>query len=180
MKFSTKIKQIIAFIIGVCILAGLDQWTKYIAETKLKGNAPFVIIDGVLEFSYLRNTGAAWGILSGGRIILISLTVIIMIVIGYLVYRTPVEKKYLPFRVILMMVLAGAIGNFIDRAINGYVDDFIYFKLIDFPIFNLADIYVTVSMGLLIILVFFVYKDNDFDFLSLKNSKKDMENNGKN
>lgn len=174
MKVSKKVYQIIAFIMGVCVLVGLDQFTKSLAETKLKGNAPFVIIDGVFEFSYLRNNGAAWGILSGGRVLLIALTVLILIVIAFLVYRTPLEKKYIPFRIVLLFVSAGATGNFVDRITNGYVDDFIYFKLINFPIFNLADIYVTLSMCLLVVLVFFIYKDNDFDFLSLKKSKKDI------
>jgi len=178
MKKSKKIRQLITFIISVCLLVGIDQFTKYFAEMKLKGHSPIVIIKGVFEFSYLRNTGAAWGILSGGRIILIIFTSIVLILIGVIVYRTPVGKKYLPFRSVLILLCAGATGNLIDRIVNSYVFDFIYFRLIDFPVFNVSDIYVSVSMCLLIILIFFVYKDNDFDFLSIKKAKKDMGING--
>ena len=178
MRNVKKARQLIIFIISVCLLVGIDQFTKYIVEMKLKGHSPFVIIKGVFEFSYLRNTGAAWGIFSGGRIILIIFTCIVLIIIAFIVYRTPDEKKYLPFRCVLILLCAGAIGNMIDRIVNSYVIDFVYFKLIDFPIFNVSDIYVSVSMCLLIILIFFVYKDNDFDFLSIKKAKKDMGING--
>jgi len=178
MRKFKKARQLITFIISVCLLVGIDQFTKYLAETKLKGHSPFVIIKGVFELSYLRNTGAAWGILSGGRIILIIFTCIVLIIIAFILYRTPTEKKYLPFRCVLVLLCAGATGNLIDRIVNSYVNDFIYFRLIDFPIFNVSDIYVSVSMCFLIILIFFVYKDDDFKFLSLKKAKKDMGING--
>ena len=64
--------------------------------------------------------------------------------------------------------MAGAFGNMIDRAFRGYVVDFFYFKLIDFPIFNVADIYVTVTMVLLMGLILFYYKEEDLEFLSRK------------
>ena len=66
------------------------------------------------------------------------------------------------------MMLAGAIGNMIDRVLNGYVHDFIYFVPIDFPIFNIADSYIVVSTILIAILVMFVFKDDDFDYLFKK------------
>lgn len=68
-----------------------------------------------------------------------------------------------------ILLAAGAIGNFIDRVRFGYVRDFIYFKIINFPVFNVADCYVTVSVIIFIILILFVYKnEDDFAFLSLK------------
>ena len=67
---------------------------------------------------------------------------------------------------ILVLIAAGAVGNFIDRMANGYVVDFFYFKLINFPIFNVADIYVTCGITVMVFLMFFRYKEeNDFDFL---------------
>ena len=69
---------------------------------------------------------------------------------------------------------AGAIGNFIDRMMWHYVVDFLYIKAINFPVFNVADCYVTVSVALLIILILFVYKEDDFGFLKL--SKKGDNN----
>jgi len=180
MRSFKKIRQLITFIVSVCVLVGFDQFTKYLAETKLNGHSPFVIIKGVFEFYYYRNTGAAWGIFSGGRYILIVFTCMVLIIIAFIVYRTPNEKKYLPFRCVLILLCAGATGNMIDRIVNGYVHDFIYFRLIDFPIFNLSDTYVSVSMCVLIILIFFVYKDDDFKFLSIKKAKKDIGTDGEN
>ena len=73
-----------------------------------------------------------------------------------------------------MLIGAGAVGNFIDRMSNGYVVDFFYFKLINFPVFNVADIYVTLSAVFLVILLLFKYKEEDLNVLvnSLKKSRK--------
>ena len=78
-----------------------------------------------------------------------------------------------PLRVVLVMICAGAAGNFIDRVSQGYVVDFIYFELINFPVFNVADIFVTVGAALLVVLILFYYKDSDFDFLSRRQQKAD-------
>ena len=75
----------------------------------------------------------------------------------------PRQKKYLYLDYIIVLVVAGAIGNHIDRVLNNYVVDFIYFSLINFPVFNIADCYVTVSMILLLILILFYYKDEDLE-----------------
>ena len=73
------------------------------------------------------------------------------------------NRHFLPLRVCAVMLAGGAIGNVIDRLYLGYVVDFFYFKLIDFPVFNVADIFVTVSMFLLIFLILFFYKEDDLD-----------------
>jgi signal peptidase II len=70
--------------------------------------------------------------------------------------------------VLLVLVASGAIGNMIDRLSQNYVVDFVYFSLINFPIFNVADIYVTCSTVGLILAILFYYKEDDFRFLSLK------------
>ena len=73
---------------------------------------------------------------------------------------------------IAVLLTAGALGNFIDRITQGYVVDFFYFSLIDFPIFNVADIYVVVSFIALIICILFIYKDEEFSFLQFKKKEK--------
>ena len=73
----------------------------------------------------------------------------------------PVNKRFLILRILILLIAAGAVGNFIDRIRQGYVVDFFYFKLINFPIFNVADIYVSVGMVILALLIFFYYKDED-------------------
>ncbi len=123
------------------------------------------------EFSYLENTGSAWGMMEGARIFFLVLTVVVLAFIFYVIYKMPDAKKYIPLKVMLILLGAGAIGNFIDRLFLGYVRDFIYFKLINFPVFNVADCYVTISMVLFAILILFVYKENDYTFI--KGNKKD-------
>ena len=81
----------------------------------------------------------------------------------YFLIRLPATKKYHVLRFCLVTIGAGAIGNLYDRIMLGYVIDFLYFIYIDFPIFNVADIYVTVSAAMLVILFLFIYKDEDLD-----------------
>ena len=73
--------------------------------------------------------------------------------------------------ILLTFISAGAVGNLIDRIQLGYVRDFIYFSIIDFPVFNVADIYVTVSTALLVILVLFYYREEDFNDFRLFHRK---------
>lgn len=133
------------------------------------------IIKNVLTLTYLRNNGSAFGMFSGKINAFLVLTVIIVAVITYIVIRMPVTKRYLPMYIVCTMLISGAIGNLIDRVRFGYVRDFIYFKLINFPVFNVADCYVTISVAIFIVLILFVYKENEFDFLSFK-KKADKDN----
>lgn len=159
-----------AGVVIAALLTFLDQLTKSIAVEKLK-NGPFVLIDGVFEFSYISNHGAAWGILSGQRFFFLIVTLIVMGLIIYVYFKTPKIKKYLGIIICEILLFSGALGNFIDRFLLGYVRDFLYFSLIDFPIFNVADCYVVISAVCLCILVVFVYKDEDFSFLTFKKNK---------
>ena len=84
------------------------------------------------------------------------------------------DKKYLPISIACVFILGGALGNLIDRVRLGYVVDFLYFKLIDFPVFNVADIYVTVSVIVLILLMIFKYRSNeDIEFILGDKKKKE-------
>lgn len=168
MKNRVNKKGLAFYIVGIILLCVLDQLTKIAAVDALKGKTPFILIDGVFEFSYLENTGTAWGMFSGARIYFLILTVVIVAVITYVVAIMPSERKMLPLQVVLTVLGAGALGNFIDRLLLGYVRDFIYFKLINFPVFNVADIYVTVSVICFAVLILFIYKEDDFDFLKKK------------
>ena len=157
-------KRFNILLIVLCFaLIGLDQFTKFLAVTGLKNKPAIPIIEGVFELNYLENTGAAFGILQGQKWILLLITIIELIVLVVLYIKLPYEKKYIPLKIIDVFVIAGAIGNIIDRVLYNYVVDFFYFKLIDFPIFNVADIYVTVSVLLLFVLFLFYYKEEDFD-----------------
>ena len=101
--------------------------------------------------------------------VLILTTLVILIGVLWIYTRIPEERKYIWLHLVSILVISGAIGNFIDRAFRHYVVDFIYFEPIDFPIFNVADMYVVIAAALLIFVVLFVYKeDTDFDFIQFK------------
>ena len=97
----------------------------------------------------------------------VVITLAALCVITYFLLHIPSQKRYLPLRICLCFIAAGAIGNFIDRLRLSYVRDFIYFSLIDFPVFNVADIYITCATILLVLLMLFYYRDED-DFSLLK------------
>lgn len=158
-----KAKQIAGFILGVLAAIGLDQWTKYLAVTNLKGQEPIVLWEGVFEFLYSENRGAAFGMLQGKQGFFFLVGAVVLIAAVYIMYRMPVNKEYLPLQICLFLIVAGAVGNMIDRITLGYVVDFLYFKLIDFPIFNMADCYVTVATALTMILILFHYKEEDLE-----------------
>lgn len=144
---------------GIIVLALTDQYTKYLAQYYLKGQPSVPLIRGVLELSYLENRGMAFGMLKGGRILFLALCVVFLVALFYAFIRIPKEKKYLPLIVIGAVLGGGAAGNFIDRLIRGYVVDFIYISLINFPVFNLADIYVVCGGAALVFALIFVYKE---------------------
>lgn len=155
-------------VVSIVILVAFDQLTKWLAVKYLLPGGPISIIDGVFELRYLENRGAAFGIFQNRQWMFILMTLIVVAAVIWLYIKMPETKRMLPLRIISVAVISGAIGNLIDRILNSYVVDFLYFQLIDFPIFNVADIYVTVSAVIFIILFIFYYKDDDFKFLSRK------------
>ena len=145
-KKTNTLKKALTGIILSVILIVIDQVTKLMAIHGLMNQQPFVIWDGVFELHYLENRGAAFGILQGKKIFFVIFTLVVLCMIAYLyLKRIPDEKKFRPIDGICILFFAGALGNFIDRVFRNYVVDFFYFKLIDFPVFNVADIYVTVA-----------------------------------
>ena len=156
-----KYYNIILFTINVFILAVLDQISKMAAAKALKGNSGIPIWKDVLELYYLENTGTAWGLFEGARIFFLIVTIMIFILIVLFIIRIPFSKRMIPLLIDAILLGSGAVGNFIDRIMLGYVRDFIYFKFIDFPVFNMADVYVTIGICLFVFLIFFVYKDDE-------------------
>ena len=148
------------------LLTVLDQWTKYLAVNHLKDQAPLVLREGVFELNYLENRGAAFGMLQGQKGIFLVSTVLVLALIALYYHRAPLGKRFVPVRVIGVLLLSGALGNMIDRVLQSYVVDFLYVKLIDFPVFNVADCYVTVGAVLMAVLFLFYYKDEELGFLN--------------
>lgn len=181
-------------VLTIIMLVILDQLTKFQAVVKLKNGSPFVIIDGVFELRYLENQSAAFGFdivsffqkifrikyftenpeafLTAKMVIFAIVTIAVVILLMIFYSHIPQTKRFLGINLILIFFVAGAIGNLIDRIVNNYVVDFFYFKLINFPIFNVADIYVTVAAFAFIILGIFYYKEEDFEMIFKKKDKK--------
>lgn len=150
----------------ILFLVLLDQGTKYLAILYLKGTSGIPLIDQVLTFRYLENRGMAFGLLQNKILFLVLICMFFFAAIIYLFIKTPATVYYRPLLYTAAVVFSGAMGNFIDRVFRRYVVDFIYFSLIDFPTFNVADIYVTCGIAALVFLLFFRYKEeDDFDFL---------------
>ncbi|MFR4781848.1 MAG: signal peptidase II [Pilosibacter sp.] len=117
---------------------------------------------------YSENRGAAFGILQGKQWFFFLVAAAVVIAVLVFVAKLPSGNRYLPLYISMVLLLSGAVGNLIDRAVRGFVVDFFYFSLIDFPIFNVADCYVVCAAGLLILLIGFFYKEDELSFLSSK------------
>lgn len=164
-------KRILHLILCIALI-GMDQLSKWWARGALKDGAEITVIPKLLSFSYLENRGAVWGIFQGQKIFLILLTLIIFLAVLLIYFKLPADKRYTPARIVLVFIAAGGLGNLIDRVAFGYVTDFIRFDFIDFPIFNVADIYITVCEFLALFLIFFVYR-GDADEEKEKQRKKE-------
>lgn len=152
--------------IGMLILA--DQITKIWAVNTLKEGRVIELIPGVLQFHYLENQGAAFGILQNQQTFFVIAGAMILCLVMYILFVTPHERKYRILNVLLVMIASGAIGNMIDRVNLGYVVDFIYVSAINFPIFNVADCYVTVATILLALVILFYYQEEDLAVFGFK------------
>lgn len=155
-------KKWVAAILFV-VLVGIDQITKYLAKAFLEGKEAFVILKNILELQYLEggNTGAAFGLFQNKTSVLALVSIVVFVILVFAFFKISKEPKNFWLSLTLVIMAAGALGNCIDRVLNHYVIDFIYFKCIDFPIFNVADCYVTVSAVVLFLLVAFSKEDTN-------------------
>ena len=138
----------------VFILA--DILSKLAAVRFLQPIETYPIIKNVFHLTYCRNTGAAFSIFSGSTKLLAFVSALmIVLILVYIMYKKPQGRLLL---LSFSMIIAGGIGNVIDRILRGYVVDFFDFRLINFAIFNVADIFVCVGVALLAVYIF----KNDF------------------
>ncbi len=132
--------------IMIVLMIVLDQLVKYWAFTRLSVIGTIPLIDSVFHLTYVENHGAAFSILQNQRWLFLILTPIIMAGILYVLHKKMVYAK--TGRIGLYLILAGAVGNLIDRIWHGFVVDLFDFRLIHFPVFNVADIYVVCGVAL--------------------------------
>ena len=167
-------KKLYGYIMLVVLIL-IDQLSKLFITTNFFLGEEREVIKNVFSIEYIRNTGAAWGMFPNGTIFFIIFSLIVCIGLLVLFNKTPKEKNYNYLSMVIIILVSGAVGNLIDRCFRKYVVDFFYFKLIDFPVFNVADIYVTVSASMLIVLIMFYYKKDDIKFISFSRKKTDKE-----
>ena len=179
MNFKSAIKKhLIIQVILFLLLISLDQLSKVLLAGSLQAKGDVTLIPGVLDLHYLENTGAAFGIFRDRQWLFFILTAVILGVVAYLFVRlykglfgytgsnpgTVKRSVWLGYG--LAVLSAGAVGNLIDRIAHGYVIDFICVRFVDFPVFNLADIYVTISCIFIVVFFIFIYrKDEEFKIL---------------
>ena len=151
-------------VLAIGVLIFLDQWTKILMQRMLS-DGPIPVIPKVLEFYYVENTGAAFNIMNNQRTIFLIVAAIAVVFCLYALVRIAdtdkdAEKREIGsvwiFRIFLILIVSGAVGNAIDRALNGFVVDFIHVLFIEFPVFNVADCYVTV--GCILLIVFSIFR----------------------
>ncbi len=138
-------------LVTAALIVGADQISKFLVSANFTTDmAPIPVLGGLFNFHYTENGGAAWSILEGNTWFLIAITILIMIVCIFMLIKKTYDSKIMFWA--LSLVLAGGVGNLIDRiARGGMVVDFIEFGFIDFPIFNIADISVCVGAGLIVL-----------------------------
>ncbi len=171
-----KVKQVVILLMAVAGLVAADQVVKQWTVIHLKGQTDIMLWPGVFELTYVENRGAAFGMLQNQRWLFTVLTVIVILGLVYVYFRLSPERKFRLTRVCCIGVLAGAIGNLIDRIMLHYVVDMFYFKLIDFPVFNVADCYVVV-FGILFCLAAIMQK-NLLDDITGRLSRKGQKSDG--
>ena len=142
-------------LIALAALA-VDLYTKALAVSRLAGNS-FPVSDNILNFTYVENTGAAFGMLKIGNVFLIISTVIILAAV--IVYLTIKKPKAKAVKIASALIIGGALGNLYDRIFRGFVVDFIDIRFINYPVFNIADC--CVVCGAIIFAVWVIFFDKN-------------------
>ena len=164
--------SLIVYGLDLAVLVALDQLVKLWAAARLQGEPVRPLIQGFLQLRYLENTGAAFGILAGfgGAQVLLSVVKVVIIIAAAVYFvKLPAEPRFILLRIPLLLMVAGGIGNLIDRVRLGFVVDMFEFAFVNFPVFNVADVFVTVGAFMFAIMVLFVVKDAPL--FEMKNDK---------
>lgn len=157
--------SITVWLLLVAVIVIIDQLTKFVAVEYLMPISSFPIVKDVLHLTYVENKGAAFGILQDRRWVFMIVSTIVMLIITVAVFK---YKKY--FHPLMLTGLAftvgGGVGNMIDRTVLGYVVDFIDFTLIDFAVFNIADSFICIGVGLIVLDI--ILSKSDLSFMDGK------------
>ena len=135
------------YLITVALVLLLDRLTKYLVVKNMELTSTVPVIEGFFHLTYIKNAGAAFGLLANMRWVFVVVTAFILLAVLYMVFKTPTEDILI--KVTLGMITGGALGNLIDRISTGLVIDFLDFRGIWPYIFNVADSFVIVGVVLL-------------------------------
>lgn len=180
-----RFMKYIEIVIFTIVLVFFDQFTKLQVINKLDRVNGKEFINGFLNFRYVENKGVAFGLFAGKIKIITLFAIVITLIIFLLIHiiensiinintnKTSVNKikftrKFTFLQFLLSSIIAGAIGNIIDRVKYGYVVDFLNFEFIDFPVFNIADCYVTVSAFILLFTLMFFIKEEELELVKFR------------
>lgn len=169
MERKVFIRNSLLHIVLLAVLIAADQLTKLWARTLLK-DAPVILWKHVFSFRLVYNTGGPWGLLGKHTVLLTIFSVLILAAVIFAYLWLPRAKRMRPIRFCILLITAGAVGNIIDRIVFGRVTDMFSFDLIQFPVFNVADICVVCGCILACYLLIFYYKDEDFNKWKKSNS----------
>ena len=148
------IKKIIISVLVISLLVIVDQWSKFLAVDRLMNQDSFEVIKHILTFEYVENPGAAFSSFLNKKVFLCSITVVALALFSVYLFKCKDKYTYVG----LLLVIGGAIGNFIDRLRLSYVIDFIHFSFFS-PVFNLADVFLTVGVAIIIIVLLYEAKN---------------------
>lgn len=136
-------------LIVATLLVAVDQLIKIIVDLWLIPQGEVAVLDGILSLAYVENTGAAWGALEGKRWFLVIVALVAIVAIIYMMCKGKI--KGVCYNVATVLLLAGGLGNLIDRVFRGYVIDYLRVTFVEFPVFNFADCLITVGACFLIV-----------------------------
>ncbi len=157
-------------LLAALVIAG-DQLAKHYAQTFLRGAGGKPFIPHIVELYYVENSGSAFGILEGQKILILFVSAVVMAYLCFLLIKLPTKPQFVWMHIALTLILAGGIGNCIDRIRLDYVVDFFNLLFMNFPVFNVADICVVCGVILLFILLIFVFQEQDLEFLRFKRNR---------
>ena len=158
MKVSPNHKRSLIYTLVILAVIAFDQLTKQLAVAHLKPIDTVAIIPDALHLTYVTNYGAAFGMLADHRWVFLAIsTIAIVLMAAYLYYK---RDEHPLLGTAVSFIIGGGIGNMIDRTLMGYVVDFVDFRLINFAVFNVADIFVCVGCGLMFL---WLFKYAEFD-----------------
>lgn len=144
----------------IALLIVFDMLTKKYIYGYCDANKDIIIIKDIIRFTATTNTGAGFGMLKGKTTLLTFISFISALILVVLIFYS-YQRRNKWLRSSLVLIVAGAVGNLIDRMFLGYVRDFVYFELINFAVFNFADSFLTIGTILLIIYVLFFYTKDE-------------------